>query len=148
MRANELMINDLIYDTINRRYGKVFTISLAEPLPIGYYFGVNSECYILERIAEPIPITPEILEANGFYMVKGDESENIAKPDVWVYEKEDKVIVIGLKEGDFASFEIYNNRRSTSFTDSVCVSELQHAMRTMGMHELADNFIIEKGGAQ
>lgn len=100
------------------------------------------------RKLEPIEITHEILEANGFYKVSKDESENIVKPDVWIYEKNDNVIVIGLKGGDFSSFEIYNDRRHTTFTDRLCVSELQHAMRMMGMHELADNFIIEKGGQQ
>lgn len=95
-----------------------------------------------------IEINPEILEANGFYKVSKDESENIVKPDVWIYEKEDNVIVIGLKAGDFSSFEIYNDRRYAAFTDRLYVSELQHAMRMMGMHELADNFVIEKGGQQ
>ena len=95
-----------------------------------------------------IEIAPEILEAKGFYKVSKDESENIVKPDVWIYEKEDNVIVIGLKGGDFSSFEIYNDRRYAAFTDRLYVSELQHAMRMMGMHELADNFVIEKGGKQ
>lgn len=146
MNTNELMVADLVYKKERDHYLPVGIIAIYED-NVDWKFR-NTEGVISVNGIKPIPITAEILEANGFYKVSKDESENIVKPDVWIYEKNDNVIVIGLKGGDFSSFEIYNDRRYAAFTDRLYVSELQHAMRMMGMHELADNFVIEKGGNQ
>lgn len=148
MKANELMIGDWVLslkEDHSGEFGQVIDISHHDTVLLEYH---RTNYYTDIENIQPIPITAEILEANGFYKVRGKKLGNSVMPDTWVYEVKDVSIVIALKEGQFADFEIYNDRRYATFTDSLCVSELQHAMRLIGLHDLADNFKIKEGGGQ
>ena len=95
------------------------------------------------QLFNPIQITPEILETNGFiksgYMCRC--CHNLADFDNHAQ------LDYNLK---FSTFEIkrMKNRAWTAkiYIDAHYVHELQHALRLADLNDMADNFIIEKGG--
>ena len=77
-----------------------------------------------EGLIRPIPLTPEILNENGWwYDVE----------DMWLHDKVD----FGIERWNWG-FQCYNINQIK--LDSV--HELQHALRLCGLNELADNFKI------
>lgn len=127
MKSNELMLGDIILK--DGQPGRVIEL----------YGGEVADCYA------PVFITPEILEANGFiktgYMCRC--VHNLADFDNHAQ------LDYNLK---FSTFEIkrMKNRAWTAkiYIDAHYVHELQHALRLAGLNDLADNFVIEKGGEQ
>ena len=70
---------------------------------------------------EPIPLTPEILEKNGWwYDVE----------DMWLHDEVD----FGIER--WKGFQCYNISQIKLYS----VHQLQHALRLCGLNELADNF--------
>ena len=77
-----------------------------------------------EGLIRPIPLTPEILNENGWwYDVE----------DMWLHDKVD----FGIERWN-GGFQCYNINQIK--LDSV--HELQHALRLCGLNELADNFKV------
>lgn len=77
-----------------------------------------------EGLIRPIPLTPEILNENGWwYDVE----------DMWLHDKVD----FGIERWN-GGFQCYNINQIK--LDSV--HELQHALRLCGLNELADNFTV------
>lgn len=133
MKANELMIGDWVLAEIyeERReprqiediYGELFNAT------IWYGYEIQGGYKITD--ANPIPLTAEILEKNGFEY-----------DDLPAYRHIDE---------DGRVFTIYVlQNRGTLYID--CggylptihhVHELQHALRLCGLTELADNFKVE-----
>lgn len=105
MKANKLMIGDWV----NSPNG-YFRIKL-----------IDSEwSKDMEERITPIPLTPEILEKNGWWQ---DEIDGTYHNTMNVY-------------GRKAPFSIF---------DGVAINyvhDLQHALRLCGLNELADNFIV------
>ena len=137
MKHNEVMIGDWVRftdpDTDETELIRVATDD------IGYDSEAFWQCF------SPIEITAEILGANGFiktgYMCRC--VHNLADFDNHAQ------LDYNLK---FSTFEIkrMKNRAWTAkiYIDAHYVHELQHALRLAGLDDLADNFIIEKGGTQ
>lgn len=67
MRAKDLMIGDWVYDIILQGYTKV------EVLTLSGIKGTIHDNVWHEKTFEPILLTPEILEKNGFIKDKGNE---------------------------------------------------------------------------
>ena len=144
MKPNELMIGDWVIDagitsrTVYKRINR--TDERSNNCVADDYKVILGEAGI-----KPIPITPEILEANGFiktgYMCRC--CHNLADFDNHAQ------LDYNLK---FSTFEIkrMKNRAWTAkiYIDAHYVHELQHALRLAGLNDLADNFVIEKGGEQ
>lgn len=122
----------------NIETGKVFQWSLAD------YIDTNAE------YCEPIVLTNEILEANGF---KANGYTNLS-PDYYLEMKNgfsiyvnlhttcDKRVVFGVCDRqDIEQREIicYGGRNIHKWH----VHDLQHALRLCGLNELADNFKIK-----
>lgn len=108
MKANELMIGDWV---------KVYAESKYYTKQIGIIQ------LILADYSEPIPLTEEILKANGF--IKGD-------------------IDFGYSLFSDVSFmiDIDNAEKGIVTKEMRYVHEVQHALRLCGLNELADNFKI------
>ena len=70
----------------------------------------------------PIPLTPEILEKNGWWY-------NVE--DIWLHEEVD--FCIEKFNGRFQCYEINDIKLDS-------VHQLQHALRLCGLDKLADNF--------
>ncbi|MBQ6729955.1 MAG: hypothetical protein IJQ83_07485 [Bacteroidales bacterium] len=81
---------------------------------------------------EPIEITTEILEANGFENYKNIGSIRYFRKDGVKYEVHQGLLYFG--RGEIQGIEY--------------VHEMQHALRLIEHADLADNFKIEKGGNQ
>ena len=77
-----------------------------------------------EGLIRPIPITPEILKKNGWWY----DVEYM-----WLHDKVD----FGIERWN-GGFQCYNINQIK--LDSV--HQLQHALRTCGLNELADNFKV------
>lgn len=128
MEVKELMIGDFI-----RIKGKPYKVSYIAPFDIGdARLAVISNDYdgnpYLSGI-EPIPLTPEILEANGFEI-----NENVRG---YQYPNDEKICCLEELCGVF----IWNG----GYNDIIIeyVHELQHILRICGLNELADNLKIE-----
>lgn len=81
---------------------------------------------------EPIEITTEILEANGFENYKNIGSIRYFIKDGVKYEVHQGLLYFG--RGEIQGIEY--------------VHELQHILRLIGINDLADNFKIKEGGQQ
>lgn len=99
---------------------------------------------------EPIPLTPEILEKNGFYdrNAQGYYAQ-------WYYKRFgsyvcfDIAISLVYREievskvcGAGTDCEEVEYGSSIVFGNDICVHTLQHALRLCGLNEIADNFKV------
>ena len=94
---------------------------------------------------EPIPLTPEILEKNGFYDLNtqwyykrflSNDCFDIHISLVYREIEVSKVYGVGTEcEGVECDSSIV-------FGNDICVHEMQNALRLCGLNELADNFKI------
>lgn len=139
MKANELMIGDRVY--LIKGYFMNYSLSTIKRKEIleidGYYLHKISEG-LLE--VEPIPLTVEILEKNGF---KGEgylilELDEFSCLEYYPFEGRLRKIWHGIDE--------WNNHSDTKDITFQChckyVHELQHALRLCGLNEIADNLKI------
>lgn len=137
MKANELMIGDQVY-LVKDYFKDSFKIKRKEILKI--------DALDLHRISdgllevEPIPLTVEILEKNGF---KGEgylilELDEFSYLEYYPFEGRLRKIWHGIDE--------WNNHSDTKDITFKChckyVHKLQHALRLCGLNEIADNLKI------
>lgn len=127
MEAKELMLGDWVNINGDRPlYSVVTSLNQGEVGVCNYLFSAD--------VLLPIPITPEILEKNGFEL--NDED------DWFEYENNHRyVVVLFCRELDTdeiqnGSFTIFNG------CDCRYVHQLQHALRLCGLNELADGFKV------
>ena len=146
MKATDLMIGDWVrYSpksiSLNNNYGGLYraegisqdTISLGAK---NYRFVVS------DKEIDSIPLTPEILEKNGFEMFKYDG---------WVHyyrifgNSAIPFVLHSMIGGEMLSQEVDIFSTSTNTNCGIDVNyvhELQHALRLCGLNELADNFKV------
>lgn len=142
MKANELMIGDWVYRPTHTQKIRVKNI-----LEVGGYFqqeicGSQGDMYIEMVNIEPIPLTEEILKANGFKL--DSDGYNWYHP---TYSPEQVYVHVALrKNGNVRRVEV-KKQRAHFYRDTLPyafpVHELQHALRLCGLDELADNFKVE-----
>lgn len=126
MKANKLMVGDWAKHSL---YGNVQVRAIPNA----------------DQIYEPIPLTLEILEKNGF---KQDDSffENVADGYsceflIWHYYAEDIIISYDASEELSITYNMgHPCNEITLYRPNV--HELQHALRLCGLNEMADNFKI------
>lgn len=126
MKSKELMIGDLVYEGTNHQikikhnYGK--SVRYDEG---GYSHEVE------EKLINPIPLTPKILEANGFVDDKAFECYYVVDK-----KKKDNVFFI----------EYFNRyiavRISGTEVKLKYVHQLQQALRLRGLDDIADSIKI------
>ena len=139
MEAKELMIGDKVM------------VKVLSQIPDTYVLHTwTANDYSRDIQVKPIPLTPEILEKNGFYdrNIQGYYAQ-------WYYKRFgsyvcfDIAISLVYKEievlkvcgaGTDCEEEEYGS--SIVFSNDICVHTLQHALRLYGLDELADNFKV------
>ncbi|MBR5377988.1 MAG: hypothetical protein IK135_02600 [Bacteroidales bacterium] len=161
MRPNEVTIGDWVKHT-NAKTNECYYAKVSGICPfiganhnvIGWAIRFHKDGESLDSpcptTCDPIPVTQKILEANGFntdgkFEICGGYTE------AWILKDEEKVIKIHFFNGSFEELEIDTDKRYFSKFDNfdnLYVHELQHAFRLCGLVDLADNFVIEKGGRQ
>ena len=94
---------------------------------------------------QPIPLTTEILEKNGFY----DRNTQWCYESLGSYVCFDIAISLVYKEIEVSKVcdagtdcEEVEYGSSIVFGNDICVHTLQHALRLCGLNELADNFKV------
>ena len=145
MKLTDLSIGDLIL--INNTPHKIQAIDSIDAEVQAddelYYVG-EDRCHSEDKI-EGIPITPEILEKNGFYdsytkryykRFYSNGCFDIAISLVYREIEVSKVCGAGTdcEEEEYGSSIVFGN--------DICVHTLQHTLRLCGLDELADNFKI------
>ena len=139
MKATDLMIGDWVR-TGYLDYNKVQEIARDNDMQWYISFACSTTLFpTLFRAYEfePVPLTPEILEKNGFCFVKSSDRDT-AWNGWWIYK--------GLEIGVCCLDREGNWHCCINITDSnvPCeyVHQLQHALRLCELNELADNFKI------
>ena len=149
MKCKELMVGDWISD----KYGYILQIIAVGNRYASFEDDEGNLCQIDDKYnqPEPISLTPEILEKNGF----NSETFLTAEWEKEVYFKEFPGCVVepddlgkyifgttiywNKTDGDGSPIDwgtMYNSR----IYNLQYVHELQHALRLCGLDELADNF--------
>ena len=132
MKGTDLMLGDLIL--INNTPHKIQAIDSIDAEILAddelYYVG-EDRCHSEDKI-EGIPITPEILEKNGFIKVNSQRYD-YGYPDTDCYVKVNPKKNMIHTNGRNANSNLYSH----SF-----VHELQRALRLCGLNALADNFKV------
>ena len=144
MKATELMIGDLVKIKGHLDYDKVQEIARDENMQWYISFACSATLFRAYEF-EPVPLTPEILEKNGFY----DRNTKWYYKRFGSYVCFDIAISLVYKEievskvcgaGTDCEEEEYGS--SIVFGNDICVHTLQHALRLCGLDELADNFKV------
>lgn len=129
-----LMIGDWVYNTYNRQNEQVAEIGN------GLVMLAYNDLYEYDEI-EPIPLTPKILERNGFVIKKKwAQKGNFGDNPLIMWHFDDNIITGNLKH----ELEIHQNDTGKVHVRVQCdyVHELQHALRLIGFNDLADNFKV------
>lgn len=130
MKATELMINDWVYsDTLNQPHqinpsDFRFMNTRAQDV-----FGENGEFIHIH----PIPLTPEILEANDFRLGYNDRYYAI-------FDDTECLFCIRIRRGGSLWIPVSVYGKGIILKH---VHQLQHALRLAGFTDLADNFKLE-----
>lgn len=128
MEATELMIGDLVVHIPTKKNVRIIginpdgTIGVTAPLDDGSKFW-----WVFIDSLNPIPLTPEILEKNGW--------KEMPSGTICYWDKTNKSNDIICDSGLPFSF------LGRTFCPKY-VHELQHALRLCGLNELADNFKV------
>ena len=121
MEAKELMIGDKVM------------VKVLSQIPDTYVLHTwTANDYSRDIQVKPIPLTPEILEKNGFIKVNSQRYD-YGYPDTDCYVKVNPKKNMIHVNGRNANSNLYSH----SF-----VHELQRALRFCGLDELADNFKV------
>lgn len=133
MRFTELMINDWVYvDWVIKGNFQVTGIDKIEMQTTA------TSNYMGHEYAHPIPITPEILEANEFTK----ETVCNGEQRYLLHIGELCIIWANLAKSEY---DIQTNKGRLQGIKLDSIHELQHALRLIGLNDFADNFKIMKG---
>jgi len=129
MKATDLMIDDWVKivddaPTMPREYHRVDWIRTGE-------LGLDNRKIVTYPFIEPIPLTPEILEKNGFIKKKNFmQLGNFDNPPLIMWHLEEEKILHHLKH----ELEIHHAKNGIHVSINVeYVHELQHALRMCGI---------------
>ena len=131
MKATELMIGDWVKIKGHLDYDKVQEIARDENMQWYISFACSATLFRAYEF-EPIPLTSEILEKNGFIKVNSQRYD-YGYPDTDCYVKVNPKKNMIHVNGRNANSNLYSH----SF-----VHELQNSLRLCGLDELADNFKV------
>lgn len=123
MNAIELMIGDWVYNNS-------FTTQVTQVNEDNEVW-TRKDPFLPNENIMPIPLTEEILKANGF-------ETNGEKDAIWY--RVGTLFNLETEDGSFVK-DMCGEKVTFSY-----VHEVQHALRSCGLNELADNFKIERYG--
>ena len=141
MKVTDLMIGDWI--------SYIPEIAEGEDSYLGEPHNIQVDLSCLQKVDElifaPIPLTPEILEKNGFYNLntqwycKKFLSNDCFDINISLVYKE---IEVSKLYGVGADCEEVEYNSTIIFDNDICVHQLQHALRLCELDELANNFKV------
>ncbi len=125
MNATDLMVGDWVYNTHNRQNEHV------QEIGSGLVMLDYNDLYEYDEI-EPIPLTPEILEKNGFEVTRNISSSR--NKDVWSLHVS-KYKIFHITEHHNKKIFPYFWIEIGSNSDIKYVHQLQHALRLCGIEK-------------
>lgn len=122
VHAKELMLGDWVKK--GNLFGRVFDIEQREKYAIvGVEFESGYDVYDEDELG-PVPLTPEILEKNGFGFTKSDFTDSVWN-GWWIYKGLELATACLDKEGNWPCFiNIYDSNIKCEY-----VHQLQHALK-------------------
>lgn len=144
MKATDLMIGDWVKIKGHLDYDKVQEIARDENMQWYISFACSATLFRAYEF-EPIPLTPEILEKNGWqsfiptaYTCCQDHLSIKNEGDIHIeWNWEDGTLSVWVSYSEDEEGTNPNLKASVRY-----VHELQDALRLVGLNELADNFKI------
>lgn len=133
MKATDLMIGDWV-ETGHLVYNKVQEIARDNDMQWYISFACSATLFRAYEFG-PVPLTPEILEKNGFCFDKSSDKDTVWN-GWWIYE--DLELGTSCLNG---SWPCFINMDSLNIKCEY-VHQLQHALRLCKLNELADNFKV------
>lgn len=143
MKATDLMIGDKVM------------VKVLSQIPNTYVLHTwTANDYSRDIQVKPIPLTPEILEKNGWYFGLTSDEEDAEYclggchyNRHWTYDEGAGSISLifpnGADGGELIiDDQSFNKHLNLVFCDTLHVHEIQHALRLCGLNELANNFKI------
>ena len=92
----------------------------------------------------PVAIEPEMFHLNGFSCHR--DLDGVA---TYLHEADDYLVELqAYEEGDHWRVRIQRGPEASVSIKARYVHELQHAMRLMGLHDMANNFKIKEGSEE
>lgn len=139
MKASELMIGDWVfctYPSIKKPF-RVEEIRTVGDNELKIIISDDLRLVFQERYIEPIPLTPEILEKNGF---KYTDNHTLQGSDTYLlrYEQNGFDYTITYKLDDWFAVDSYDDRTYRIFemeTGRWHVHQLQHALKLCGINK-------------
>lgn len=140
MKAEELMIGDWVNITEKNLSGN-YQVKEVKRYKV-YGVVVGRSYFMWDECIEPIPLTPEILEKNGFEFVEDSKisiscskllDDNCTSINIQFYDNRScyfRLCYYGIRS--------YELRKHIPY-----VHELQHALRLCGLNDMADDFEVE-----
>lgn len=153
MKGTKLQIGDYVF--IKSLYGGYHTtlikIAAVHQGKVGYHNVPNKLNWVRIGLLEPIPLTSEILEKNGFDKVPQSGCLNPYYWEFKEYEEETDALLYHIKayrnpfRGMYIFIENFGDCGTLSFNKQMeSLHELQQALRLCGIDKLADNLKMEE----
>ena len=103
---------------------------------------------------EPIPLTPKILEANGFYLGRTSQEEDLAsaigmhlRGKKWCIDDGDVEVTVSFpneSDGGMVTIDNLSDKyMQFIFDETIFVHEFQQELRLCGLNDIADGFKIK-----
>lgn len=143
METESLMINDIVQEW-NNDHTETHIVTVEKPTREGVYDKFN-HFHDADWI-EPIPPTAEILQENDFSIEEGGSIMGLAIEDTFTMNIDDEQgqhkWAIIITDGPWCvKIKVFGMLAISIVIKSV--HELQHALRLVGLNEMADNLKIE-----
>lgn len=138
MKANEIMIEDWVLFSGEPQRVRSIVVSDNGVERI-YVFGKTCQVSTIEAYIEPIPLTAEILEKNGF-IGEGDKFK--------LWTSADKRVILHNNDGYLNTFNKWHvhvdteDMRTIGNIELTYVHQIQQFLRMCGLNEMADSFKI------
>lgn len=145
MKANELMVGDLVKPTRLDSAARIVKIDALTGMNIVEHKYGYSSAHTLE--CNPIPLTPEILEKNGFYWGNTATEEDFCgavgcgyPESGWCFDEgagEIKILFPNETDGGLIRLDdqCADRHLELVFVKPIMVHELQHALRLCGIEK-------------
>ena len=135
MKAEELMIGDWV-ETGHLVYNKVQEIARDNDMQWYISFACGITLFRMYEFG-PVPLTPEILEENGFCFVTSDDTKSVWNGQ-WIYKGLELATCCLNREGNWPCYiNIYDSNIKCEY-----VHQLQQVLRLAGLEDIANNFKI------
>lgn len=151
MKGIKLQVGDYVFIKSPSGDTSLIKISAIHLKKVGYHKVPNKLNWVRIGLLEPIPLTSEILEKNGFNKVPQSGCSNPYYWEFKEYEEETDELLHHIKayrnpfRGLYISIENHADCEPVNFNKQIeHFHELQRALRLCGLDKLANNLEIEK----